>query len=118
MGLNSLAMRDNETGETTYFYPGANSYCQEPVFIPRSKDAPEGDGWVMSMIERRTSNICELAVIDTRDFKVPVAIVRLPFHMKAQVHGNWVEEEVIGKGSLVGETEEVEVSGRGALEPL
>lgn len=89
-GLNGLAMHNIDTRVTRYFYTGDNSLVQEPIFIPRSKDAGEGDGWIMAMIERRAANRNDLVVLDTRNFSTPVAIVQLPFHLKAQTHGNWV----------------------------
>jgi carotenoid cleavage dioxygenase len=78
--LNGLAMHNNRTGETRYFYAGDNLLCQEPIFIPRSE--AEADGWVMILIERRAENRCDIAIIDTRNFEKPVAIVQLPFHVK------------------------------------
>ncbi|KAB8304114.1 hypothetical protein EYC80_003534 [Monilinia laxa] len=118
-GLNGLAMHSNRTNETRYFYAGEDSHVQEPVFIPRSKDAKEGDGWVVAMIEKRIANRCDLVVIDTRDFEKAIAVIELPFHIKAQVHGNWVEAtETQGKESLVRQMDEIKISGRGALEPM
>lgn len=118
-GLNALAMHNHETGKTRFFYAGEDSLVQEPVFIPRSDDAPEGDGWLMAMVERRKENRNDLVVIDTRDFEKAVAIVRLPLHVKAQIHGNWVDAKELGEWrSLVKQIPEVKISGRGVLEPL
>ncbi|KAF2223278.1 isoeugenol monooxygenase [Elsinoe ampelina] len=117
-GLNGLAQYSRAKGTTEYFYAGDDSLVQEPVFIPRHEGAAEGDGWVMAMVERRKANRNDIVVIDTRDFERPVAIVQLPFHVKAQVHGNWVGAETgVGRTSLVREqVGEIKVSGRGALE--
>jgi carotenoid cleavage dioxygenase-like enzyme len=52
-GLNALAMHSKRTGKTRFFYAGDDSLVQEPIFIPREKDAAEGDGWVISLMERR-----------------------------------------------------------------
>ena len=118
-GLNGLAMHSNKTGKTKWFYAGDQSLVQEPIFIPRSKDAAEGDGWVMSMVERRGEGRNDLVVIDTRNFEKPVAIVQLPMHVKTQVHGNWVDASVLPEWKrLVREVPEVKISGGGALEPL
>ncbi|RFU34098.1 hypothetical protein B7463_g2207, partial [Scytalidium lignicola] len=118
-GLNGLAMHSHKTGQTRWFYPGDESQMQEPVFIPRSKDAPEGDGWVISMVERRGENRNDLVVIDTKVFEKPVAIIQLPFHVKAQIHGNWVDAATLGEWkSLVKEIPDFKISGLGALEPL
>lgn len=118
-GLNGLAMHDHKTGNTRFFYAGNDSLCQEPIFIPRSKDAPEGDGWVMTLVERRKAGRCEIAIVDTREFEKPIAIVQLPFHVKAQIHGNWVAASDMKQWKrLVREMTRVQVSGRGALEPF
>ncbi|GKT56575.1 isoeugenol monooxygenase [Colletotrichum tofieldiae] len=118
-GLNGLAMYSAATKEVEYFYAGAESFCQEPIFIPRSDDAPEGDGWVMAMVERRGANRNEIVVLDTKQFENPIAIIQLPFHVKAQVHGNWVDQRRLKAWKKLAKGPEVEpISGQGALEPL
>lgn len=118
-GLNGLAMHNHKTGKTRWFYAGDNSLVQEPIFIPRSADAPEGDGWVIAMIERRDANRNDLVVLDTKEFETPIAIVQLPLHVKAQIHGNWVDASSLGEWvSMVREIPEVKISNQGALEPL
>ncbi|KAG8622801.1 hypothetical protein KVT40_009312 [Elsinoe batatas] len=103
-GVNGLAQYSRAKGTTEYFYAGDDSLVQEPVFIPRHEGAAEGDGWVMAMVERREANRNDIVVVDTRDFERPVAIVQLPFHVKAQVNGNWVGAETgVGRTSLVRE---------------
>jgi carotenoid cleavage dioxygenase-like enzyme len=118
-GLNGLAMHNHKTGQTTYFYAGKDSLCQEPIFIPRSSDAPEGDGWVMCLVERRVAGRCDVVILDTADFETPIAVVQLPFHVKAQIHGNWVDAVALASPkSLVHEIGDIKISGQGALEPL
>ena len=119
-GLNGLAMHNHATRETKWFYAGDECQIQEPIFIPRSEDAVEGDGYVMALIERGGSaQRCDVVVIDTKRFEKPVAVVQLPFHMKAQVHGNWLSSKALGGfKSVVRPVTDVKVSGRGALEPL
>ncbi|KAL1799700.1 hypothetical protein ACET3X_000042 [Alternaria dauci] len=95
--LNRVAMLNTKSGETRYFNPGENCAVQEPVFIPRSGTAPEGDGWVLVMVERKTENVNELVLLDTRSFEKPVAVIRMPFRLMSQVHGNWVESSQIGE---------------------
>ncbi|KAH9238586.1 hypothetical protein K456DRAFT_32067 [Colletotrichum gloeosporioides 23] len=96
------------------FDPGPNCTVEEPIFIPRSNEAPEGDGWVLVMVHHHDVDGSELVVLDTRSFEKPVAIVQLPFKTKGQVHGNWVESGP-GTTSLVRTYDKVEVSGLGAL---
>jgi len=70
---------------------------------------------VISLVERRTDISCDLIVLDTRVFEELVAIVQLLFHVKAQIHRNWVNARRLGeRKSLVREVGEVVVSERGA----
>jgi len=70
---------------------------QECVFIPRSADAAEGDGYVMAMVNRGDLPATELVILDTNSFAgPPVAVVRLPLVLKAGIHGNWVEAARLG----------------------
>ncbi|CVL06401.1 related to lignostilbene alpha,beta-dioxygenase I [Fusarium proliferatum] len=118
-GLNGLAMHNHSTGETKWFFAGKDSLVQEPIFIPRTPNSPEGDGWVIAMLERRVANRSELVVLDTREFEKPVAFIQLPMHLKAQVHGNWIDSRTrASTEAIVRQIGEVKVSGRGALEPL
>ncbi|KAK3314351.1 carotenoid oxygenase [Apodospora peruviana] len=117
VGLDAYAMLDKKTGTTKMFDPGHNCTVEEPIFIPRSKDAEEGDGWVLGMIQRLDVNRSDLVVLDTKQFEKPVAVVQLPFRTKIQIHGNWVDENVkVQRGSLVRTYDAVTVSGRSALE--
>ncbi|KAK4117947.1 hypothetical protein N657DRAFT_638394 [Parathielavia appendiculata] len=43
----------HSTGGMRYFHAAPGSLVQELAFIPRSADAPEGDGWVVAIVERR-----------------------------------------------------------------
>ncbi|OPB41895.1 hypothetical protein A0O28_0104550 [Trichoderma guizhouense] len=118
-GLNGLAMINTQTGEQQFYYPGDDCFAQEPTFIPRSSDAAEGDGWIMSLIENRVSQTSDLVFIDTRDFTKPIAIAALPFRIKSQVHGNWVDAKDLGpRKSLVDVPAAWPLSNKGDLEPL
>jgi hypothetical protein len=73
----------------------------------------------MALVVRRAASRCDIVVIDTREFEKPIAIVQLPFHLKAQIHGNWVEAERLkNQKSLVREMGEIKISGQDALEPF
>lgn len=115
--LDGVAQYRYSTGKTEYYHAGIGAGVQEPIFIPRSDTAAEGDGWVMFLVEKKLVNLCEVVILDTREFSKPIAIVQLPFHVKAQVHGNWIDQRRLKERKrLVREGEEVKISGRGALE--
>ncbi|RMJ13474.1 hypothetical protein CDV36_006840 [Fusarium kuroshium] len=95
-GLDALARVDSKTGEVEYFSPGPNCLVQEPAFSPRYPGAPEGDGFLITMIDNMASGRNELIIQDTRDFQKVVAKVVLPFRLRSAVHGNWVDSSRIG----------------------
>lgn len=96
--LNATAMLNKRTGELKTYNPGPHCRCQEPVFIPRSDDAPEGDGHIIFAVDRLDINLTNVVILDTKDFEHPVAVIELPMRMRAQVHGNWVDaRELTGK---------------------
>ncbi len=67
--------------------------AQEPVFVPRSPDAAEGDGWLISLVTR-PDNRSDLIIVDAMDFEAePVAMVRLPFGQPWLFHGCWLDVE-------------------------
>lgn len=118
-GLNGLAMHSHRTNKTRWYYAGDDCGIQEPIFIPRSSESPEGDGWIIAMVEQRALNSCRLVILDTREFEKPIAFVQLPLHVKAQVHGNWVGAPLLAtRNSLVRTCPQPMISNRGSLVPL
>lgn len=115
--LDGVAQYQYSTKKIDYYHAGRGGSVQEPIFIPRSENAAQGDGWIMFLVEKRLANLCEVVILDTAEFSKPIAIIQLPFHVKAQVHGNWIDQRRLKeRKSLVREGDEVKISGRGALE--
>ena len=82
---------DETANELAYFYAGPDSAPEEPVFVPRGPDAPEGDGWLLTVVGRRAENRTDLVVLDATNIDDgPVAIIRLPFRIHEGFHGTWV----------------------------
>ncbi|MEP6868747.1 MAG: carotenoid oxygenase family protein, partial [Novosphingobium sp.] len=50
--MNCLFFKDFESGEEQHWWAGPVSTLQEPCFIPRDKNAPEGDGWIVQVCNR------------------------------------------------------------------
>ena len=62
----------------------------EPVFVPRSADAPEGDGYLLSVVHRGRENRSDLVFLDANNVAVgPVACAELPHRVPYGFHGNW-----------------------------
>ncbi|KAL8276078.1 hypothetical protein RQP46_011521 [Phenoliferia psychrophenolica] len=92
-GFNSIGRMNNRTGATDYYWAGPSALFGEPSFIPRSADAPEGDGFVICLINRFDTELSELVVIDTKNFSNHIALVKLPLRVRPGLHGNFVQRE-------------------------
>jgi carotenoid cleavage dioxygenase-like enzyme len=73
-----------------YLLPAGDT-ISEPVFVERSKDAAEGDGWLLAVVWRARENRSDLAVFNATDVEAgPVALLQLGHRVPDGFHGNWV----------------------------
>ena len=88
--FNAIAHVDHKTGKrVTYDLPGSDS-AGEPVFVPRTANADEGDGWVIATIFRGNEDRADLAVFDAADIAAgPVGTASVPRRVPFGFHGNW-----------------------------
>jgi len=95
--MNCLFLIDHETGKEQHWWCGPTSSLQEPAFIPRSKDAPEGDGWIVQVCNRLDDHRSDLLIFEALKIeKGPVATIHIPFALRFGLHGNWANAEEIG----------------------
>lgn len=72
---------------------GPDRRFMEPVFVPRSADSAEDDGWVLAFVYDRSADGSDVVVLDAADFGgEPVATVHLPRRVPFGFHGNWVAD--------------------------
>ncbi|KAK7697282.1 hypothetical protein SLS64_013716 [Diaporthe eres] len=89
--FNSLAKANVEDGTYEYWSAGKDVALGEVAFVARSKDAPEGDGYALSVVNRRDTMLSQVVVVDTAKMaEGPVAIIELPFRLRSGIHGTWV----------------------------
>ncbi len=88
---NALGHLNLKSGITKKFFVGAKSMVQEPIFVPRSENAPEGDGFVMALVNRYETMTSDIVILDTQDWEKPVSEIKLPVRLRAGLHGNWVD---------------------------
>ncbi|EIZ77617.1 9-cis-epoxycarotenoid dioxygenase [Novosphingobium sp. Rr 2-17] len=94
--FNQLAHVNVRTGQADAWFPGDAQCFQEPVFVPRSPDAAEGDGYVMALLNHLHSDDTELVVLDSLKMaEGPIARVKIPFRLRMSLHGNWTPAEVL-----------------------
>jgi carotenoid cleavage dioxygenase len=84
---------DTQSGSLKIHDHGQLRFGSECVFVPRSADAAEGDGWVLTYVWDARFNTSDLVIIDTNDFdSEPVARVKLPVRVPFGFHGSWVRQ--------------------------
>ena len=92
-----LGHYDEAADKLDFYYAGPDASPEEPCFIPRSADAPEGDGWLLTMVGRRAQNRTDLVILDARDLgKGPVATIKLPCRLHEGFHGIFVPAKALG----------------------
>ena len=84
-----LYRHDLETGERVTRELGEGCVPGEFVFVPRAKDAPEGDGWLMGYIVDRNARTTDFAILDAMTLD-DVARVHIPHVVPPGFHGNWL----------------------------
>jgi carotenoid cleavage dioxygenase len=88
-----LLKYDLTTGGCEEHHLGEGVRGGEPVFAPRSPDAAEDDGWIMTIVHDERSGKSALNIADARDFTgPPVARVHLPQRVPYGAHGNWIPD--------------------------
>ena len=95
--MNCLMLKDLETGAEQHWWAGPTSTLQEPCFIPRGPDAPEGDGWIVQVCNRMAEHRSDLLLFDALDIeKGPIATIQVPIRLRFGLHGNFAPSSAIG----------------------
>lgn len=94
--FNQLAHINVTTGKTKTWFADDQSSFQEPIFVPKSADAPEGEGYVIGLCNRLADFSTDLLVMDAQHIdEGPIATIRLPMRLRMSLHGNWVPGDVL-----------------------
>jgi len=90
--MNRIGHIDHATGAQDSWWAGPHCMIQEPCFVPRSPDSPEGDGWIIAVVDNLVTNYSDLVVLDAQNLEDgPVGRAKLPFRLKSGLHGNWCD---------------------------
>jgi carotenoid cleavage dioxygenase len=95
-GTSSFGRVDVDSGALDYWAHDQRISVQEPQFVPRSADAPEGDGWLLVILNRLDQGHSEIGIFDAQRVAAgPVARLHLPVRVRSTFHGNWVPAAVL-----------------------
>lgn len=90
-GPSGVICHDLETGTRAVHDFGPDRIPGEFVFVARSPDAAEGDGWMIGFVVDARADATDLVLLDARDIAAPpVAVVALPRRVPLGFHGNWI----------------------------
>jgi len=88
--FNAIFLYDHTTGRRRVHDFGATSFPSEPVFVPRSPTAPEGEGFLLAVVYRAEENRSDLVILRAEAVEEkPLATVKLPHRVPYGFHGNW-----------------------------
>ena len=72
---------------------GPGRHPGEFVFVPRSADSAENDGWLIGLVVDMNDETTDLMILNADDFTgPPQAIVHLPHRVPPGFHGNWIAD--------------------------
>lgn len=88
--FNGLAAYRDGVRRSTFYLPESDG-TSEPIFVPRSHDAEEGDGWLLAVIWRANESRSDLAIFEAQNIEQgAIATIELPCRVPYGFHGNWV----------------------------
>lgn len=85
-----------DQGTKDEFWAGPTATFQEPVFVPKEGSEVEGEGYLMTLMNRLDVLRNDILIFDAMNLaQGPLGIVHLPFKVKLAVHGNFVDQRDI-----------------------
>ena len=89
--FDELARYDFHSGRKETFRLPAGDFISEPVFVARSADAAQGQGWLLAVVYRGAEARSDLLVLDAEQLAAgPVATAKLETRVPFGFHGNWM----------------------------
>jgi carotenoid cleavage dioxygenase len=94
-GREPLIRHDLSGGPSVKHDFGPHHVTAESVFVPRSADAAENDGWLISYVYDLREGRSDFVVVNAADLAgAPQAVVHLPVPVPLGFHGNWMPDPV------------------------
>lgn len=84
---------DLGTGRHAVHNFGLGRVPGEAVFVPRTPDAAENDGWLVCYVSDMNTGLSDFVVLNAADVAgPPQAVVHLPARVPLGFHGNWIPD--------------------------
>ena len=90
-GFNGIARYDHETDKLEVYDVGDGCATNEPVFVPKSANSPEGEGFLLANIYDANRKATHLVILDAENVSAgPLAKAYLDHRVPFGFHGNWM----------------------------
>lgn len=87
-----LVHLDHTDGRLDVFALPPGDCASEAVFVPRSPEAAEADGWLLCVVYRGRTDLSDLLVFEAQHVGAgPIASVHVPCRVPNGFHGNWID---------------------------
>jgi all-trans-8'-apo-beta-carotenal 15,15'-oxygenase len=90
--FNALQKVDLQEGGVKVHDFGPGRFTSEALFIPRTNDAAEDDGWLASVIFNAHTGNSEVVLVDARNLAEELAVIPLRNHIPHGFHGFYVDK--------------------------
>lgn len=86
-----LLRHDMTNGACEQHFYGDSRISGEVVFVPRSTQSSETDGWLLSYVYDLANDTSEVVILNADDIGgEPQAVIKLPVRVPMGFHGNWI----------------------------
>jgi carotenoid cleavage dioxygenase len=93
LAMGGLFKHDLRDGKRELHHEGPARRFMEPVFVPRSADAAEDDGYVLAYLHDAATDRSDVVILHAQDFAGgPLATIQLPDRVPFGFHGSWVPD--------------------------
>lgn len=91
--FDSIIHYDVQSNKKQVHHFGNGAFALEPIFVPRSANSHEGDGFLLSYVYHEALNRSDLIILDAQHVDTePLAIIQLPHRVPFGFHGCWVAD--------------------------
>ncbi len=92
-GFNGIGCVDHQTGKQDIYDVGSGKATNEPIFVPASESAAEGEGFLMANVYDANRKASELVILDAQNVSAgPLATAYLDHRVPFGFHGNWRQD--------------------------
>ncbi len=89
-GFNGIGRIDHQTGQLDVYDVGEGRATNEPIFVPKSETAAEGEGFLLANIYDSQRKASQLIILDAENVTDgPLATAYLDHRIPFGFHGNW-----------------------------